>query len=110
MRYQNTVTTRSCHVDIANIDCATHISLEVRQRIEKGESTDSVRSLMISRYGEWVSFEPRAAGGGLILWLTPFLVLLAGMWVARGLFPARASARTGLHLGRVRRRPPARVG
>jgi len=41
---------------------------------------------MIARYGEWVSFEPDMKGAGLLLWLTPLLVLIAGIWLARGLF------------------------
>lgn len=62
---------------------------EVRQRIEKGENADSIRTWMIGRYGEWVSFEPRATGGGLLLWLAPVLILLAAIWFARGLFGKR---------------------
>ena len=64
---------------------------EVRGRIEKGESSDSIRNWMIGRYGEWVSFEPRATGGGLVLWLAPLLILVSAMWFARGLFRKRKS-------------------
>jgi cytochrome c-type biogenesis protein CcmH/NrfF len=59
---------------------------EVRQRIAAGETPDAVRSWLISRYGEWVSFEPPAHGAGLILWLAPLLLLLAGIWASRNLF------------------------
>lgn len=69
---------------------AAAMRAEVRQRVDKGESTDSIRNLMIARYGEWVSFEPKADGGGLVLWLAPLLVLLAAIWFARGLFRKRA--------------------
>lgn len=65
---------------------AAAMRAEVRQRVEKGESVDSIRSWMIGRYGEWVSFEPRADGGGLILWLAPLLILITAIWFARGLF------------------------
>jgi cytochrome c-type biogenesis protein CcmH/NrfF len=65
---------------------AAAMRAEVRQRVDKGESTDSIRNLMIARYGEWVSFEPRGDGGGLILWLAPLLVLMSAIWFARGLF------------------------
>ncbi len=65
---------------------AAAMRAEVRQRVDMGESTESIRSLMIARYGEWVSFEPKADGGGLLLWLAPLLVLLAAIWFARGLF------------------------
>ena len=59
---------------------------EVRQRIAKGEKPESVRDLMISRYGEWVSFEPAMRGSSLLLWAAPLLILLVAAWFARGLF------------------------
>ncbi len=69
---------------------AAAMRAEVRQRVDNGESTDSIRELMIARYGEWVSFEPKTDGGGVVLWLAPLLVLLAAIWFARGLFRKRA--------------------
>ena len=62
---------------------------EVRQQIANGKEPDAIRQWMIQRYGEWVSFEPDMKGVGLLLWLTPLLVLLVGIWVARGLFRKR---------------------
>lgn len=69
---------------------AAAMRAEVRQRIDKGESADNIRDLMIARYGEWVSFEPKADGGELLLWFAPLLILLAAIWFARGLFRRRA--------------------
>lgn len=63
---------------------------EVRQQIAAGQNPEAIRSWMIARYGEWVSFEPDMKGAGLLLWLTPLLVLIAGIWLARGLFRRRA--------------------
>ena len=65
---------------------AAAMRAEVRQRVDKGESTDSIRSLMIARYGEWVSFEPKADGGGLLLWLAPLLILIGAVFLSRTLF------------------------
>jgi len=59
---------------------------EVRQQIAAGQKSEAVRNWMIQRYGEWVSFEPDFKGAGLLLWLTPIILLLASLWVARGLF------------------------
>ncbi len=59
---------------------------EVRQRIAEGETPEDIRSWLISKYGEWVSFEPPAHGAGLLLWLMPLILLGAGIWLARGLF------------------------
>ena len=59
---------------------------EVRQRIQKGESPEAIKSWMISRYGEWVSFDPPMKGMTLLLWFMPAIFLAAGLWMARGLF------------------------
>ena len=68
---------------------AAAMRAEVRQRIEKGESAASIRDWMVTRYGQFVSFEPEMQGGGLLLWLAPVLLLLAAMWFARGMFGKR---------------------
>ncbi len=59
---------------------------EVRQRIKAGESPDAIRTWMISRYGEWISFDPPMKGAALLLWIMPALLLAAGLWMARSLF------------------------
>jgi cytochrome c-type biogenesis protein CcmH/NrfF len=59
---------------------------EVRTRMQKGQTEDSIRQWMISRYGEWVSYDPPVRGAALLLWLTPVLLLAAALWMARGLF------------------------
>jgi cytochrome c-type biogenesis protein CcmH len=62
---------------------------EVRQRIAAGENPEAVKAWLISRYGQWVSFEPPASGSGLVLWLAPALLLLAGLWISRAVFTVR---------------------
>jgi cytochrome c-type biogenesis protein CcmH len=62
---------------------------EVRQQIAAGEKPQAIRSWMIDRYGEWVSFEPEMKGVGLLLWVAPFLIFVASIWLDRGLFRRR---------------------
>jgi cytochrome c-type biogenesis protein CcmH len=50
----------------------------VRTRIQAGESPDQVRSFLIDRYGNWVSYQPRLDRDTFVLWLAPLLLLLAG--------------------------------
>jgi cytochrome c-type biogenesis protein CcmH len=61
----------------------------IRQRIQAGESSDSIRAWMISRYGEWVSYQPRLEPMTWPLWGAPILLILAGAWLARGRFRRR---------------------
>lgn len=69
---------------------AATMRAEVRQQIAKGEKPETIRKWMIGRYGEWVSFEPQMKGAGLLLWAAPLLLLLAAIWMARGMFRRRA--------------------
>ena len=59
---------------------------EVRQRISGGESPEQIRGLMVQRYGDWVSFQPGGDATGVFLWALPLLILLGGIWFARGMF------------------------
>lgn len=54
----------------------------VRTRIRAGESPEQVRSWLIERYGNWVSYQPRLGGDTLLLWLAPLLLLAGGAWLA----------------------------
>jgi cytochrome c-type biogenesis protein CcmH len=63
---------------------------EVRQQIAIGQKPEAIRGWMIQRYGAWVSFEPDFKGAGLLLWLTPLILLFVSLLVARGLFRRRA--------------------
>ncbi len=55
---------------------------EVRSRIQAGQSPDEVRQFFVSRYGEYISFEPSTRGGGLLLWIAPVILFLAAVFVA----------------------------
>ena len=61
----------------------------VRERIRAGESPDQVRSWLIERYGNWVSYAPVFGPATLFLYAAPFLLLLAG-----GLLAARRLKRS----------------
>ena len=58
----------------------------VRERIAAGESPDEIRAWLISRYGDWVSYEPELGPMTWPLFAAPALLLLAGLWLARGRF------------------------
>jgi cytochrome c-type biogenesis protein CcmH len=64
---------------------------EVRKRIQSGQDDASIKNWLISRYGEYVSYEPATRGMGLLLWLTPLLLLGIGVAVSRKLFRGAGS-------------------
>ena len=55
----------------------------VRQRIAAGERPEEVRSWLIQRYGDWVSYRPPVEPVTWPLWAAPILLLLAGAWLLR---------------------------
>jgi cytochrome c-type biogenesis protein CcmH len=61
----------------------------VRQRIQAGEDPEAIRAWMISRYGQWVSYQPVLDGMTWPLWAAPFVLLFGGLWLARGRFRRR---------------------
>ena len=64
----------------------------IRQRIAAGESPESIRAWLISRYGEWVTYSPPFEPATWLLWAAPVLLILAGLWLARGRFRRRGKA------------------
>jgi len=60
---------------------------QVRERIAAGETPEAVRSWLIERYGNWVSYDPPIASAVTWpLWIAPIILLLAAFWLARGRF------------------------
>jgi cytochrome c-type biogenesis protein CcmH len=61
----------------------------VRRRIEAGETPAEIREWLIARYGNWVTYAPPLEPVTWPLWGAPILLLLAGLWLARGRFRRR---------------------
>jgi cytochrome c-type biogenesis protein CcmH len=55
----------------------------IRTRIAAGESPDSIRSWLIERYGNWVTYRPPAEPVTWPLWLAPILLLGIGLHLIR---------------------------
>ena len=58
----------------------------VRQRIEAGETPDSIRTWLIERYGNWVSYAPPVEPMTWPLWAAPLVLLAVGVYLARTRF------------------------
>ncbi|MDE2619956.1 MAG: cytochrome c-type biogenesis protein CcmH [Sphingomonadales bacterium] len=65
----------------SNADLAGDMRRMIRERIAAGDRPEQVRAWLISRYGDWVSFEPAVKGDTLPLWIVPLLALLGGGWL-----------------------------
>ena len=63
----------------------------VRRRIAAGEDPGDIRTWLVERYGQWVSFRPSAAPVTWPLWLAPILLLSAGAVLLRKRIARRQS-------------------
>ncbi len=67
----------------SNAEMAGDMRSLVRTRIAAGESPDSIRTWLISRYGDYVTYDPPFSAVTAPLWIAPILLLLVGGWIAR---------------------------
>ena len=65
-------------IDDSNAPISRDLRLLVRERLVAGDNDTEVIEYIVARYGEFVLFNPRASGSGLILWLAGPAMLLAG--------------------------------
>ena len=65
-------------IDDSNAPLARDLRLIVREKLVAGESEDAILAFLVARYGEFVLLKPRFTMATALLWLGPFLVLLAG--------------------------------
>ncbi|WP_417618796.1 cytochrome c-type biogenesis protein [Parasphingorhabdus sp.] len=71
----------------SNAPMAGDMRSQVREKIAAGETPEAVRSWLIERYGNWVSYDPPIASAVTWpLWIAPIILLLAAFWLARGRF------------------------
>jgi len=61
----------------------------VRERVAKGEKPEAIRKWLVQRYGDYVTYDPPLSWVTAPLWLTPVVLLVAGLFLARRLFRRR---------------------
>ena len=73
-------------------DLAGDMRAMIRERIQKGESSDSIRAWLVQRYGKWVSYDPPLSAMTAPLWALPVILLGIGGWLVAGRLRIRKSA------------------
>jgi len=75
-------------IDDSDADLAKDLRRLVRERISAGDSNAEVKDYLVSRYGEFVLLKPVFSLRNALLWLLPFIALVAGLFAARRMFRA----------------------
>ncbi len=52
---------------------------ELHRLIAAGKTDEEVVDFMVSSYGDYVLYKPRVEGSNLILWFSPFVLLIIGL-------------------------------
>lgn len=76
----------------SDADMAGDMRNNIRRRIAAGESPREIRSWLIQRYGNWVTYDPPVEPLTWPLWFAPIVLLGAGLFLMRGQFKRRKKA------------------
>lgn len=70
-------------IDDSDAPLARDLRLIVRERIKAGDSDTAVVDYVVARYGDYVLLKPPFNTSTLLLWASPVLLLLGGIWLGR---------------------------
>jgi cytochrome c-type biogenesis protein CcmH len=62
----------------SNSDFAVTLKLVVQDQINTGKTKDEIYSFLISKYGEWIVYQPTFSKSNLLLWILPYFIFIAG--------------------------------
>jgi cytochrome c-type biogenesis protein CcmH len=63
-------------IDDSDAPLAKDLRTLVREQLVQGKSDAEIMEFVVARYGEFVLLNPRLTAGTILLWATPFAVLL----------------------------------
>ena len=70
-------------IDDSDAPLAKDLRLLVRERIKAGDDDQAVVDFVVARYGDFVLLKPPFKPSTLLLWLSPLVILLGGLWLGR---------------------------
>ena len=65
----------------SNSDFAVTIKLVVQDLISEKKTNDEIYSFLISKYGEWIVYQPSFNKNNFLLWTLPYAVLVLGGFI-----------------------------
>ena len=83
-------------IDESDAPLARDLRLLIREHLQKGASDAEVMTFVGDRYGEFGLLKPRFTARTLVLWLTPFAVLLIAALAVFRRWPGASAAEAPL--------------
>ena len=65
----------------SNSDFASTVKLVVQDQVKEGKSKEEIYNFLISKYGEWIVYQPTFTKNNLLLWAIPYLLLAFGGFI-----------------------------
>ena len=65
----------------SNAPLAEDLRREIRQLIKQGQSDQQIRDFMVSRYGDFVLYQPPLKTSTSLLWFGPFVLFAFGLLI-----------------------------
>tara|TARA_B100000676_G_C17803143_1_gene693302 strand:+ start:385 stop:750 length:366 start_codon:yes stop_codon:yes gene_type:complete len=57
---------------------AISVKLVIQNKLSEGLTEEQIYELLIKKYGDWISYNPKFRGNTYFLWLLPLLIFLFG--------------------------------
>ena len=65
-------------IDDSDAEVAGNLRQAVRAQVAAGRNDKQIKAFLVQRYGEFILLRPTFSPGNALLWLSPFLIVLAG--------------------------------
>ena len=65
----------------SNSDFAATIKLVVEDQFNEGKTEDEIYSFLISKYGEWIVYQPTFNKNNFLLWVLPYIIFIFGGFI-----------------------------
>jgi len=62
----------------SNSDFAVTIKLVVQDQLTDGKTKDEIYTFLISKYGEWIVYQPIFSKNNFLLWFLPYFIFSVG--------------------------------
>ncbi len=62
----------------SNSDFAATIKLVVQDQLNEGKTEAEIYNFLISKYGEWIVYQPSLNKNNFLLWFLPYLIFAVG--------------------------------
>lgn len=63
----------------SHAELAVDLKNQVREMLQKGQSESQIKEYMVQRYGDFVLYRPAVKNSTWMLWLGPFVLLIAAL-------------------------------